>query len=540
MVFKNIVLSMFCVVMVETITAQNLISNQYAVGTYGATFGSSVHFDSENNYYMIKSLQIDNPDVNMGNISADIYGEAFIVLSKFDINHNLLWSVSYGGDSIETGGTAIAQNDGLIIFTRSNSPVSGNKNIEGNGFQHIWYFKVDFDGNIIWQKTIEAHDNILFPIIHKLQNGNVLVSTTSMVGIGGDKTDVGFDNSDGWVLLLDSDGEILWDKAIGTNDWDSYFNILGQLSNENIVLSSFSYADATGLKTENAYSEFGDTWFVCINSLNGDFIWDKTVGGTSLDFPDGGTIINNEIWQNIGSYSSVSGVRTAPLKGIRDNWIVSLNQNGDIIRQFSVGGDGDDFNGQFFDFVNEQILLITTSNSTISIDKNEENRGELDLWIVRIDFSGNVVNQKTIGGNNNDLISGVSILPNGNYLIIASSQSEISGEKTIPRIGPNSSDVWILEIDAVSLNIVNENLISNQTTLYPNPTSSQLNITFSEAKQLNKAVLYDVTGKIILAQSFENNFEQSYTLNVSGLASGVYTLSLESVGGVITRQVVVE
>jgi hypothetical protein len=530
----------FCVVSASALTAQNLINNQFSVGTYGATFGSSVFFDSENNYYMLKSLQISNPDINMGNIVADIYGEAFMVLSKFDINHNLLWSVSYGGDSTETGGFAISQNDGLIIFTRSNSPVSGNKNVEGNGFQHIWYFKVDFNGTILWQNTIEAHDNILFPIIHELQNGNILVSTTSMVGIGGDKTDYGFDNSDAWLILLDSDGEILWDKAIGTNDWDGFFNIIGQFSNGDVVLSSLSYADASGSKTENAYSEFGDSWFVCINSLNGDIVWDRTVGGSSMDFPNGGAIINNEVWQNIGSSSGISGIRTSPLKGVRDNWIVSLNQNGDVIRQFSIGGDGDDFNGRFFDFNNEQLYLITTSNSPVSIDKNEENRGGLDLWIVRVDFDGNILTQKTIGGNNNDLIGSVSILPNGNYLIVSNSQSGISGEKTVPRIGPNSTDVWVLEIDAVTLNIVNQQPLGKSTTLYPNPTSSQINVSFSEATQLNKAILYDVSGKIVLEQAFENNFESVYAINVSGLASGVYTLRLEGPGVVITRQVVVE
>jgi hypothetical protein len=527
----------FCALLASS---QNLINNQFAIGTHGVTYGSSVLFDSENNYYIIKSLQISNPDINMGNIVADVYGEAFIVLSKFDNNHNLLWSVSYGGDLIETGAFAISQNDGLIIFVQSNSPISGNKNVAGNDMQHVWYFKVDFEGNILWQKTIEAHENIMSPMVYKLQSENVLVSTTTMAGIGGDKTDYGFDNSDAWLILLDSDGEILWDKAIGTNDWDGVFTTLGQFANGNVVLSSLSYADASGSKTENAYSEFGDAWFVCINSLNGEIIWDKTVGGSSMDFPNGGAIINNEVWQNIGSYSSVSGIRTSPLKGVRDNWVVSLNQNGDIIRQFSIGGDGDDYNGQFFDFNNEQLFLITTSNSPISIDKTEDNRGSLDLWIVSVDFDGNIINQKTIGGDNSDLIGTVSILPNGNYLIVSNSQSDISGEKTVPRIGPNSLDVWVLEIDAVTLNVVNQYPLIIETNLYPNPTSSQINIIFNEATQLKKAVLFDVSGKVVLKQSFENNFESAYTLDVSRLASSVYTLTMEGLSFVITRQLVVE
>ncbi len=139
-----------------------------------------------------------------------------------------------------------------------------------------------------------------------------------------------------------------------------------------------------------------------------------------------------------------------------------------------------------------------------------------------------------------DFATGLINMINGNFLISARSSSGISGEKTVPRIGPNSIDVWILEIDALTLNIVNEHHINNETTLYPNPTSSQINVLFNEAAQLNKAVLFDVSGKIVLEQTFENNFESVYTVNVSGLASGFYTLRLEGNGFVKTQQVVVE
>jgi hypothetical protein len=123
---------------------------------------------------------------------------------------------------------------------------------------------------------------------------------------------------------------------------------------------------------------------------------------------------------------------------------------------------------------------------------------------------------------------------------VCGSQSDISGEKTVPRIGPNSSDVWILEIDAVTLNIVNEHQIINESVLFPNPATNQINISFTEPTKLNKALLYDLSGKMVLEQDLSASLEANYVLNTHGLASGVYSLSLLGDGFVKTQQVVVQ
>lgn len=539
MSIKRIFIHCFCALAVSAVGAQNLIPYQNVIGTHGSTGASMPYFDNDGNYYLFKTIYIPTTNTDMGNVSATVYGTFFFVLSKYTQSHQLLWTESYGGDLSDNLGGLEMVDDGFILVCRSNSPISGTKTVEGNSFFHLWVLKIDFEGNSVWQKTIVVDGNVQFPVTKQMMNGNILISTTAGTGISGDKTDEGYGNSDAWLIMVDQDGEILWDKAIGTEGWDGTFNIIGQLSSGNIVLSAFSNENASGLKTENSYGQ-EDLWLVCINPENGEFIWDKTVGGSDSEITGGGVIFNNNIFHNLGSYSDISGLRTVPRKGVRDNWVIRFDENGNILNQFSIGGSGNELNGRFLNIQENELFIGMTSSSSISIDKSENSRGGLDIWLVKTDFNGNILTQKTIGGDEDDFPNNYAALPSGNLLMPALSNSGISGEKTIPRIGPNSSDVWVLEIDAVTLNVVNEHLISNQTTLYPNPTSSQINITFSEATQLNKAVLYDLTGKIILTQSFENNFEQSYTLNVSGLASGVYTLSLESVGGVITRQVVVE
>lgn len=539
MSIRNIFIHCFCALAVSIAGAQNLIPYQNVIGTHGSTGASMPFFDNDGNYYLFKTIFIPTTETDMGNIDATVYGTSFFALSKYTQNHQLLWTESYGGDLTDNLSGVEMVDDGFILVCRSNSPISGTKTVESNSFFHLWVLKVDFEGNDVWQKTIGVEGNVSLPVAKKMTNGNILISTTAGFGISGDKTEEGFGNSDAWLIMIDQEGDILWDKTIGTEGWDVSFDIVGQLNSGNIILSTFSSENASGLKTENSFG-LEDLWMVCINESNGSFIWDKTVGGTSSDITSGGYVYNNTIFQNISSYSDISGLRTAPLKGVRDNWVLRFDENGNILNQFSIGGSDNELNGRFLNIQENELFIGLTSSSSISIDKTENSRGGLDIWLVKTDFNGNILTQKTIGGDENDFPNDYAVLPNGNYLMPALSSSGISGEKTIPRIGPNSSDVWVLEIDAVTLSIVNEHLETNKSTLYPNPANNQINIAFSEPTQLNTAVLYDVTGKVIREQNYSQSFEQAYILSTAGLASGVYTLRLEGTGFVRTQQVMVE
>ena len=180
------------------------------------------------------------------------------------------------------------------------------------------------------------------------------------------------------------------------------------------------------------------------------------------------------------------------------------------------------------------------SNSSVGLDKNEESRGAFDLWLIRADLFGNILHQKTIGGDKNDFPSGIVTMANGNLLVASTSKSGISGEKTVNAISNDTNHAWILEIDAVTLDIVSEHQIVNESIVYPNPASNQINISFTEATQLNKAVLYDLNGKIVREQNYVQSFEQAYLFSTKGLAAGAYSLSLVGDGFVKRQHVVVE
>jgi hypothetical protein len=63
--------------------------------------------------------------------------------------------------------------------------------------------------------------------------------------------------------------------------------------------------------------------------------------------------------------------------------------------------------------------------------------------VLKIDNSGTIVWQKTIGGNNGDYAKSIIATSDGNY-IIGGDSSNISGDKTKKTVN-NSTDVWLLK-----------------------------------------------------------------------------------------------
>ncbi|MFC4636167.1 T9SS type A sorting domain-containing protein [Dokdonia ponticola] len=84
--------------------------------------------------------------------------------------------------------------------------------------------------------------------------------------------------------------------------------------------------------------------------------------------------------------------------------------------------------------------------------------------------------------------------------------------------------------DCSNLGIQDE-LLAKVTT-YPNPTAGQLSLTVPSGLVIEKVSLIDITGKNTQVQLINN------TLDMSGLATGVYILKIETSAGISTQRVI--
>jgi hypothetical protein len=78
--------------------------------------------------------------------------------------------------------------------------------------------KLDADGNVVWARTYEGHAEDILRAIHVRESGYVVAGQTDSFGAG--ETDV-------WLLGLDDDGDIEWQRTYGMATADRAFSIAG-------------------------------------------------------------------------------------------------------------------------------------------------------------------------------------------------------------------------------------------------------------------------------------------------------------------------
>ncbi len=85
---------------------------------------------------------------------------------------------------------------------------------------------------------------------------------------------------------------------------------------------------------------------------------------------------------------------------------------------------------------------------------------------------------------------------------------------------------------------VEDVLSPNQVALFPNPANQEFTISYPGAVEMDIRV-FDVTGKLVIFQR-DVEFNQQYTIDVSGLNSGIYFTRLSSAKGVVTKRFIKE
>lgn len=450
-------------------------------------------------------------------------GSKHIWIIKISFSGNIIWQKTYGGSSAETNFDVVQTNDnGFLISNSSSSNISGNKAENSRGVADYWLVKTDELGNIEWQKTIGGNnaDENLKAI--PCSDGGYFLGGSSSSSISGEKTEDlrGFDiiNADYWVLKLDENRNIEWQRTIGGTDNDR-FMVARQTEDEGFLIAGHSRSNIGFEKTENSRGDSSfDYWILKLNP-QGDIEWQKTIGSDENDLLYDMLITpENDILLGGVSGAGISGDKTVDSNGGSDFWILKLNSVGDILWQKSIGGNDQETLYMISQTSDGNYLLGGSSNSSISGDKTSNSRGLSDYWTVLIDTDGTIIGQKTIGGNDNDAGTNIIETPDGGYFVAGSTFSGITGEKTEASRG--QSDYWVLKLEPNSLAFSNPILSGLQ--IYPNPTTELVNIKFS-TNFSGMITQTDILGKEFRSLFITDKNETSFKLDGE---DGVYFLTL--------------
>ncbi|MDC8002099.1 T9SS type A sorting domain-containing protein [Aequorivita todarodis] len=453
-----------------------------------------------------------------GEKSEDSRGGVDYWIIKLNNVNEIEWQKTYGGDQDDRLNEIKQTPDGgYIAVGTSASGISGDKTEASQGETDYWILKLNTIGDITWQNTIGGDSYERAQGVSLTNDGGYIIGGSSSSGFSGDRT-VGLSGfQDGWVVFLDASGNIIHQKAHGAN-----FTV-----NKFTKTLDGGYILGGTIPTSNGYcyhvikaNEFGTQTFQ--RSYRGDS-FDTLTNVTSTS--DGGYIVNGF------SDSNAANDKTEDSNGVDDYWILKIHSNGSIEWQNTIGGNNGDACYSVIESAEGGYFITGYSDSDISGDKNEP-AYEADYWVIKLNSVGIIVWQNTIGGSFSERIPKAFQANDGSYFIAGQSESDISLDKTENSRG--GYDYWIVQ-HAQTLGI-EENPFATAITLYPNPVKNKLQIN-TQDKTINQVNIYTITGSKVLQLNVDT---VSPTVDVSGLASGVYFVQLYSGKNVALKKFVKE
>src|SRR6185295_19496022 len=187
--------------------------------------------------------------------------------------------------------------------------------------------------DIVWQKSFGGSNVDEALSIYKTTDDGLLVAGYARSSDGNVSSNQG--ESDFWIFRIDGNGNLLWQTPAGGSQNDQARSV-APTADGGCIAAGYSYSDDGDITAHHGSTTTADCWIVKFDST-GNIQWQKSLGGTGNDQAacirqtlDGGYVY-------AGVASSIDG-NVSGFHGFFDFWVVKLYPGGDIQWQKCLGG----------------------------------------------------------------------------------------------------------------------------------------------------------------------------------------------------------
>jgi hypothetical protein len=482
-----------------------------------------------------------------GNKTDDNQGDLDFWIWKMDEKGDLDWQKSIGGSGFDLLQSIKNTRDGgFILAGTSSSSNSFQKKEDCKGITDFWVVKLDASGGEQWQRTIggSGQDELLCAFQTK-DGGYILGGSSSsnppMISIKPDaksipttkadlfnKSEKSRGNMDYWIVKLDKQGDIQWQRTYG-GQYADVLRSMEQTTDNGYILAGYSNSPISGDKTVNNKG-IGDFWIIKINDT-GEIQWQNTYGAEGDDQPyvihqtiDAGYIVGG----NSNSKNALTTMGGIVSNGT-DYWVLKLDPDGEVLWS------------KTYDFGKVDILtsLVENNDQTYLIGGyaqsenkrpregivgkamnmvNKEKDGVNDYIALKIDEKGEEIWNKTVGSAGEDILRKLVETRDGGYLMAGTSNSSASKDKN-GSIGSN--DFWVVKLkDKAKVEKVKASIEA-----IPNPVVTYTNVIVGYDFNDGTASVIDILGRVL--QNFKIS-SRTVPVDLSHYAEGIYIIKIQT------------
>lgn len=346
----------------------------------------------------------------VGSIEAfDSLGAKTTVNFQFsNSEHNILqWSKTYGGSDDDIAHDVEFLTNGNLLIAGYTNSTDGDISVNKGG-EDIWVILLNNQGELIWEKSYGGSGKDIANSIEKTDDGGFILAGYSTSNDGDLISNYGIE--DCWIMKLSSLGEIEWQKNFGGSKTDVATEI-SKTSDGGFIVSGYSNSNDNDVK--NSYGNY-DCWIIKLDQF-GNKEWAKSYGGSEDDKA------NSIVQNNDGSYTFCGSTKSSDgqiefLYGMTDYWIVNINIDGDLIWEETRGGDKNEEARTIKSYSIEEYVvagyMISSKGDPYAAYGSE------DFWILMLDDAGKIKWQVVTSTGNTEIPHAISFT-NENEILVA-------------------------------------------------------------------------------------------------------------------------
>lgn len=339
---------------------------------------------------------------------------------KFNASKELEWQKTYGGSADDRANSVIQTNDGGYAVVGKSKSGDGDV-LENAGYDDFWITKLDINGSVSWVQSFGySGSDVPYSIIQTNDQGYLLsgvLDVSASNGQGDRLTNIQGRHAGGdyWIIKLSSSGVKEWSNYYGGTFTDTAYSAIQTNDNGYIIVGS---SDSTDVDISNNKGNY-DFWIIKISEL-GTLIWEKSFGGDQVDEARSISQMADGNYLVIGDTRS-SNIDVSQNNGAADVWIIKISPEGSLIWEKTLGGSSFDVGRSISKTQDDGFLIAGNSRSSDGV--LDINNGQNDALVMKINNSGYLEWQKTIGGTEVDFFNGVEELIDGSIVAVGDSSS---------------------------------------------------------------------------------------------------------------------
>jgi hypothetical protein len=520
------------------------------MGGTGIDVGTSIISDASGNVYTTGAFQgtVDF-DPGEGTFNLTSAGMQDIFISKLDASGNFIWAKTMGS-TIGDSGLSIALDYSGNVYTTGAfqgtvdfDPGEGTFNLTSAGMQDIFISKLDASGNFIWAKTMGSTIGDSGLSIALDYSGNVYttgyfygtadfdpnIDTFNLTSSGG---------VDIFISKLDTYGNFLWAKALGSSNGDYGYSIAIDTL-DNVFTTGYFQAIVDfdpGVGTFNLTSTGGTEIFISKLDSSGNFLWAKRLGGSTDDEGhsitiDGlGNVYITGLFSGTADFDPNIDTFNLTSSGGVDIFISKLDTYGNFLWAKGIGSTSSD-DGRSIDIDGlDNVYTTGYFNGTADFDPgtgtyNLTTANGIDVFISKLDASGNFIWAKQLGGTSDDYGNSIIIDIFDNFYTTGYFNETADFDPSTGTFNLNSvgdSDIFITKFGYNNTGIENE-FDSSEFGVFPNPSNGIFTIINKRLNYTN-AEIYNIFGQNIYSIQMSS---EKVEIDLSKYPKGFYFYQLK-------------